>query len=281
MHPAPSLILFSSLSGLGLGLLAWASLLRPEGGAALLAFGLGLALAAAGLGASVFHLRRPARARFAFSQWRSSWLSREAVLAPLALGTAALHGLLLALRGESPLALGLLAALLCALTVLSTAMIYATIRAVPRWHHWSVPAHFLALAAAGGALLAAPAPLAAALLIGAGVLVALHWHHGRTAFARAGQSAATATALEGRVRLFAPPHTGPNYVTREMAGQVGRARAGQLRLLALALGLLLPLALLWLSPPLAALSHLAGVLCARWLFFAEAEHVVSLYYGRP
>jgi hypothetical protein len=26
-------------------------------------------------------------------------------------------------------------------------------------------------------------------------------------------------------------------------------------------------------------SHVAGVLAARWLFFAEAEHVVGLYYG--
>ena len=30
---------------------------------------------------------------------------------------------------------------------------------------------------------------------------------------------------------------------------------------------------------LAAVSHLAGMLAERWLFFAEAEHAVSLYYG--
>ena len=40
---------------------------------------------------------------------------------------------------------------------------------------------------------------------------------------------------------------------------------------------------LW--PPLAAAVlagavHLTGALAARWLFFAEAEHVVGLYYGR-
>jgi len=27
-------------------------------------------------------------------------------------------------------------------------------------------------------------------------------------------------------------------------------------------------------------SHIAGVLASRWLFFAEAEHVVGLYYGK-
>ena len=31
---------------------------------------------------------------------------------------------------------------------------------------------------------------------------------------------------------------------------------------------------------LAALSHVAGVATARWLFFAQAEHVVGLYYGK-
>ena len=27
-------------------------------------------------------------------------------------------------------------------------------------------------------------------------------------------------------------------------------------------------------------AHLMGALAHRWLFFAEAEHVVGLYYGR-
>ena len=31
---------------------------------------------------------------------------------------------------------------------------------------------------------------------------------------------------------------------------------------------------------LAVLLHIAGVACLRWLFFAEAEHVVGLYYGK-
>jgi DMSO reductase anchor subunit len=31
---------------------------------------------------------------------------------------------------------------------------------------------------------------------------------------------------------------------------------------------------------LAALAGIAGVLIERWLFFAEATHTVTLYYGR-
>jgi DMSO reductase anchor subunit len=30
----------------------------------------------------------------------------------------------------------------------------------------------------------------------------------------------------------------------------------------------------------AVLVHLVGAFAARWLFFAEAEHVVGLYYGK-
>lgn len=281
MHPAPSLILFSSLSGLGLGLLAWLSVLAPTGQGAFWSFAGGLALAGGGFAASTFHLRRPSRAPLAFSQWRSSWLSREAVLGVAALGLAALHGGLLALRGDSPAALGWLAAALCLATVGATAMIYAQMRAVPRWRHWTTPALFLALALAGGAILAGPRRAALALLLLALALQLLAWRHGATAFARAGTTMSTATGLGGRVRSFAPPHTGPNYLLREMVFTVARRRAAPLRLLALLLAFLLPAALLllpggrWLAAPL----HLAGVMASRWLFLAQAEHVVGLYYG--
>jgi len=28
------------------------------------------------------------------------------------------------------------------------------------------------------------------------------------------------------------------------------------------------------------IAHIAGVFVSRWLFFAQAEHVVGLYYGK-
>jgi DMSO reductase anchor subunit len=277
MHPAPSLILFSSLTGLGLGLLCWLAVLgldRP------VLWALGLALAGAGFLASTRHLRRPSRAVLAFTQWRTSWLSREAILAVAALASLTLDGALLTLKGQSPAPLGLLGALLALATVLCTAMIYAQIRAVPRWHHWSTPALFLALGLAGGALLAAPRPAALALLALALALQLLNWRHGGTAFARAGATMNSATGLPGSVRSFAPPHTGPNYLLREMVHVVARRRAAQLRLLTLLLAFALPAVVLALDLRLpAAVLHLAGVLCSRWLFFAQAEHTVGLYYG--
>ena len=84
---------------------------------------------------------------------------------------------------------------------------------------------------------------------------------------------------------FEPPHTGGNYLTKEMVYVVARKHAQKLRMIALALGFGLPV--LFLLMPfthffalLAVASHLAGLLVLRWLFFAEAEHVVGLYYGK-
>ena len=285
MHPAPSLILFSTLSGLGFGLLAWLGVLAPEGWVGAVFHAIGLGLASAGLVSSAFHLGNPQRALRAFTQWRSSWLSREAWLAVAALGTAALHGGLAAF-GESAAPLGWLMAALCLGTVLATSMIYASIRAVPRWHAWTTPAVFLAFAVAGGALLAGQVWAAPWLLIGTGALQIVAWARGDGAFARAGSTVGTATGLGpmGRVRPFEPPHTGSSYLLDEMAFRVGRRHARRLRVIGLALAVAIPaaLTLLPLGHALAAvavLAHLGGVVVLRWLFFAQAEHVVGLYYG--
>jgi DMSO reductase anchor subunit len=287
MHPAPSIILFTTLSGAGFGLLAFLGLGLPAvTGATALAFhAIGFVLAGGGLAASAFHLGHPERALLAFTQWRTSWLSREAWAAALALAVMGLHGGLAVLGTRLPL-LGFLGAALCLGTVVSTAMIYASLRTVPRWHHWSTPALFLLYAGAGGALLAGQVTLAVILLIGLGLAQTLAWQAGDMRFARSVTTIATATGLTGgTVRAFEPPHTGPNYLLREMVHVVGRRHRLKLRAIALVLASFLPAMLLLLpfSHALAALavvSHLAGALVARWLFFAEAEHVVGLYYGR-
>src|SRR6476469_547153 len=86
MHPAFSVIFFTTASGAGFGLFAWLGLMAATGslpsklatGAMLV---VGAMFAVAGLFSSVAHLGQPTRAWRAFSQWRSSWLSREGVLA--------------------------------------------------------------------------------------------------------------------------------------------------------------------------------------------------------
>ena len=289
MHPAPSLIVFTVLSGLGFGLLVWLGLgvVRPTGWAAFAWFGLGYGLAGAGLLASAFHLGHPERMLLAFTQWRSSWLSREAVLAVATLAVMAPHAAGSVFRDTPLPGFGLAGAALAVATVLATSMIYAQLRSVPRWHHWSAPALFLLAALAGGALLAGQGGAALGLLLALAVALVAHWQIGDGRFRASGSDTGTATGLGvlGKVRLLEPPHTGSNYLLREMVHVIGRRHARKLRLIALALAALLPAALLVVSgaPALLALAaalHVTGMVVARWLFFAEAEHVVGLYYGR-
>ncbi|MCL5778153.1 dimethyl sulfoxide reductase anchor subunit [Limibaculum sp. FT325] len=301
MHPAPSIIVFTVLSGLGLGMVFWAGLgLGPDHGAARWWIAvLALGFAAGGGAASAGHLARPDRAWRAFSQWRSSWLSREACLMVAALGTFGMYAAGWTLGGVRFWPVGWIAAGLALATVYATAMIYAQLRTVPRWSLTPTPQTFLAFAGAGGLMgVEAASALGGADVSAGRVLLALALTAGvavwwQTEAAGAGRRSTgsdigTATGLGrlGRVRLFEPPHTGSNYLLDEMAYRVGRRRAYQLRLIGAVAGFLVPLALTLLAPLLggwlmvpALVSHVAGVMALRWLFFAEAEHVQAFYYG--
>jgi DMSO reductase anchor subunit len=288
MHPAPSVIAFTTFSGIGFGFLFWLGLGWPPvtGMDAFAAFALAYLLAVGGLLASTLHLGHPERALRAFTQWRTSWLSREACASVAALLVMAAYGAGLVFLSRRIAWLGVAGAALSLFTVLTTAMIYTQLRSVPRWNQPATPALFLTLALAGGAIPAGAGLLAPGLLALAGAVQVLWWWRGDGRFAAAGHTLATATGLgaPGRIRQFEPPHTGNNYLLREMVHVVGRRHARRLRALALLLGYLLPALLLlvplpWLAAP-ALVLHAAGILASRWLFFAEAEHVVGLYYGR-
>jgi DMSO reductase anchor subunit len=199
--------------------------------------------------------------------------------------------------------LGWLAAVVCALTVFATSMIYASLRSVPRWHTPWTPALYLVFALSGGAMLlafvAAATGIAATGFIAVAVLAVLlfwavqlaWWRRGDRMVMASTPETATGLGHLGVVRLLDPPHYGDNYLTREMGFRVARKHARKLRKVAAVLGLALPLlaaALAWAvaSPgpaavllALAAGAHLAGTLVARWLFFAEARHTVMTYYG--
>lgn len=289
MHPAPSVILFTVLSGLGFGFLAALGLgiVQPAGWAAFALWGLGYGLAVGGLLASTTHLGRPDRAWRAFSQWRSSWLSREGIAAVatlLMLAPVALSDWLGLGWSRWP---GIIGAVLALATIATTSMIYAQLKTVPRWNHWTTPAQFFAFALAGGAMLAGQGALALILLgILAASLVA-YWHFGDRRFAEVGATMGSATGLGalGAVSVFDPAHTAGNYLLREMIYVVGRKHVAKLRVLALVLACLIPgLILLAFAHPMATaaavLTHLIGAFAARWLFFAQAEHVVGLYYGK-
>lgn len=289
MHPAPSVIIFTTLSGLGFGMLVWlgAGLIAPTGLVGFVFFAIAYILAVGGLAASTFHLGRPERALKAFSQWRTSWLSREGCAAVAALVIMALYGAGLVFFETRWAPLGWLGAALSLGVTFATSMIYAQMRPVPRWRTWLTPALFLALSLAGGALMVGQVTLTIVLLPIAALIQIAWWLRGDGALARSGTTLNTATGLGhlGTPRAFEPPHTGTNYLLREFVHVVGRRHAFKLRLIALTLGYALPVMLLGLPgghivAALAVLCHITGIAASRWLFFAEAEHVVGLYYGK-
>jgi DMSO reductase anchor subunit len=95
---------------------------------------------------------------------------------------------------------------------------------------------------------------------------------------------ATGLVGMGAVRPLMPPHTEENYLQHEMGFVVARKHADKLRVIAVGLGGVIPVLVLLVTPTSAAalmfgaIAHVAGMFVERWLFFAEARHVVTLYY---
>ena len=289
MHPSPSVIIFTALSGLGFGLLVFLGLKMPDvtGVLAFIFFVIGFGLAVGGLISSTFHLGRPERSLKAFKQWRSSWLSREAIAAVLTLSVMAVYAIGRIFFEYDIRILGVVGAILSVVTVFTTSMIYAQLKSIPRWNTKLTPAYFLSISLAGGALLAGQITFCLLLLLISGIVQLLVWIKGDKALALSGTTIESGTGLGaiGRVRAFEPPHTGTNYLLKEFVHIVGRKHSAKLRIIALILMIGTPILLLSLSfshflAALSVISHISGLFISRWLFFAEAEHVVGLYYGK-
>ena len=291
MHPAPSVIIFTTLSGLGFGLFMWLGLGSPDvtGLPAFIWFFVAYALSVGGLLASTFHLGNRKNAIYAFSQWRTSWLSREGIMAVVTLLVFAPYAIGLIFLGKHWPLLGNLGALFALITVFTTSMMYTQLKTVPRWNMFPlVPVLFELYAIAGGALLAGQAYVAGWLILTVTFLQIVTWMLGDNKYANLATDKGTATGLGkfGKVRMLESGHTARTYVMDEMVHIIGRKHAQKLRVISTLLIGLFPAALLLFMPGstlailLAITSHVIGVAASRWLFFAEAEHVVGMYISR-
>jgi DMSO reductase anchor subunit len=314
MHPAFSVIFFTTASGAGYGLLALLGIFAAAG---LLPattwlgfFGLAIALGLIGSGllSSMLHLGHPERFVKALTQWRSSWLAREGVIAIATFVPAGLFAIGWVFLNRNSGAFGWLgaaSAAMAALTVFCTSMIYASLKPIRQWHNGLVPFSYLALAAYTGALLF----VAITGLFGAGstvyVLLTLvlgiiawivktaYWRSIDRSRPRSDLGTATGLGRFGEVRLLEQPHTEANFIMREMGFQIARKHAAKLRMIvhaALFAGPVVLLAILLIGQlPAAVAAGIAvlaviaggiGVVTERWLFFAEATHASMIYYGR-
>jgi DMSO reductase anchor subunit len=173
-------------------------------------------------------------------------------------------------------------------TVFTTSMIYTQLKTVPRWNMPLTPVLFLLFAIAGGALVAGHAKLSGVLILLLTALQVAAWMMGDGRLPGTGSNKGTATGLGriGPTRMLESAHTARNYILDEMVHIVGRKHSQKLRVIAALFLGVVPILLLLLTSGstaivfLALATHVLGVFVARWLFFAEAEHVVGLYYTR-
>ncbi len=325
MRPALSVVAFTVLSGAGLGalvLVAFADLAGRAGLGAPLApavlartAAFALALTAAGFASSSLHLANPRNAWRSLARWRTSWLSREALCAIVFVPVAALYVAMLfddaVAAARVPLALGVVA--LAWLTLYCTSMIYASLKPIRQWHTRHVPAAYLLLGHASGAVLFAamlaaygdvpPAwTLGAALLLVAAAFVKLDYY----AFLASDAKQVTLEEAIGvphgvapaprrppppgsvmRARLLDAGHSRGTFLTHEFGYALSPRARTLLRALFWLGGLVVPALWLaagvreWAGGVAALAACLAGLGAERWLFFAEARHTVRLYHGEP
>lgn len=308
MHPAFSVIFFTVASGAGFGLFSLlyiADVFQLGGGFNRVQLAIGgliaLALIVFGLLSSTFHLANPKNAWRAFNRFRTSWLSREGVFAVLFMPLALGYLLCIWFDAPAPLRIGIgfLAAVLAWITVFSTGMIYACLKTIRQWHTPLVPANYLALGYASGSLLlllgaviarldTTPYIALSALIVSiAAVLKAIYYFWIGSPSLSPTINTATGFTRAG-VKLLDTGHTHGTFLTQEFGFQLARKQGKLLRALVFVIGFGVPGLMLvaifqqpggLLAASVALLAIMLGASVERWLFFAEARHVVNLYHG--
>jgi len=319
MHPALSVIFLTTLIGTGQGLFLAlfsgqtysAVNLLPSQHSSFYIIGsvLALALLIGGLMASFFHLGHPERAWRAASQWRTSWLSREVIALPIAMGLVFFYGVFHWLNwevdlfgnqlpGQVTLIIGAMASVAVFLLYLCTAMIYASIKFLQEWASSLTVLNYILLGGASGFTLAtAIAAYNAPTLVGfyggwaiiltvAGLItrgLSLY----RNANLKAVSSVQTAIGVRhNQIQQKAMGMMGGSYNTREYFHGKTAAFLKSVKYIFLVLVFPLPVILIVAGMKadsvllllLAFAVQYVGLLFERWFFFAQANHPQNLYY---
>ena len=289
MHPAPSIILFTVLSGFGFGLTSIVGLLQFLNQISMVDIiifsSMGLFFSTIGLISSFFHLANKKNAIKSMSQWQTSWLSREAISSIFCLSIVVGNIGWIFVQNMYISEVGIILFLLSLITVFTTSMIYAQLKTVPSWNNMLTPTLFIFAALAGGSILITDHASLVLLLIFA-ILQVLFWYIADRSFIDIETTVGTALGFSKNedIRAFDAAHTNRNYLLNEMVYKVARKHAVKIRYISFFAAFVLPMSLILIFPGnfsvsvLIIASHLVGIYFSRWLFFAEAKHSVSFYY---
>ena len=309
MHPSKSIIFFTVFTGTGYGILLCLSYLAIltdinfDNNFKLLLMITSFVFISSGLLSSTLHLGHPERAWRSFSQWKSSWLSREGLAAVVTFLPLMIFYLFWYLDSFLYIYFLHSTSILCLITIYCTGQMYATIKTIPAWNNKMVTPIYTINSICMGALTVycftrfygfeinylyhfTIVSLSLCLF-----LKVIYWYIISKKIISTANSA-TGLGKNNNISLFEGPHTGKNFLTTEMINKIKKEKANFLRLCFVILTCVLPIymiiqeasliidsVILKVSFFLVLIFALIGMLIERYLFFIQAKHVVSLYYG--
>jgi DMSO reductase anchor subunit len=313
MHPAFSVIFFTVTSGAGYGLIALLSLFNflylgmlIDKNTFYICAAIGISLFTMGLVSSTFHLANPKNAWRAFMRFRTSWLAREGLLAIIFYPIIFLYLYLVYIDFQLDYFLlmqtySLIIFLLSILIVYCTGMIYACLKTIPQWNTFWTPINYITIGVSLGALIfffildlnnynIEPYKFYLLLAITLSLVTKLSYYYSiRGPRHDIGQATNAAIKLKStKVRLLDVGHTGSTFLTDEFGYKVAERKLFKVKMFAIISGFLAPFLLIYIHSfiyeniifcMMAISLAFLGMVAERWLFFAQARHVVNLYHG--
>ena len=192
-----------------------------------------------GLLSSTLHLGHPERAWRSFSQWRSSWLSREGLAAVLTYIPLMIFYLLWFLEMDIFKYFLYSASILSVITIYCTGQMYASLKTVPAWNNVYVTPIYLINGLSIGSLsiycltrfyeseiqhLYQFTLLSLALCL---MLKIIYWYIISKKIISTANSA-TGLGKNNNISLFEGPHTGKNFLTTEMINRIKEEKANEI-----------------------------------------------------
>ena len=258
-----------------------------------------------GLLSSTIHLGHPLRAWRSLSQWKSSWLSREGLLAIITFLPLTAFYIIWVFSSNFILTYFFLlsSSALSLATVFCTAKIYSSIKAIPAWHNPLVTVIYLLNSLVMGSLFAFSLfycfKIEVLFLSNSIIILSfstlfikiLYWYSIKKK-SKSDISTATGLGNSKATSFFEGPHTGENFLTKEMINKINLNKSIILRISFCIFTYVTPAFYIFQNNNLIT-SHylksitfiiisiiaLLGMFIERYLFFIEAKHTVSLFYG--
>jgi DMSO reductase anchor subunit len=311
MKPDIAIIYFTVCSGTGYGIIV--SLIsfffynnaNLETNIKIIFFILSFFLIISGLVSSTLHLGHPKRIWRALSQWKSSWLSREGVAAILTFAPTTLFFNLWIFTNYTKLTLCflLISSIFSLITTFCTAKIYSSLKAIPAWHNPLVPTIYILNSLVLGSIITfsiffyfeVKIILLANFIIifcfTALFIKLLYWISINN-YSKSNISTATGLGTSKTTSFFEGPHTGKNFLMKEMINNISKYKSIFLRLCFCIFTYVTPATYILQMPSLViskdiisltliiiSVTAFIGMLIERYLFFIDSKHTVSLFYG--